>query len=227
MQLPGFTIWFTGLPCSGKSTISEILAETIKKERGMVEILDGDVIRTNLSKGLGFSREDRETNLKRIAFVCTLLTRNGVPNIAAAISPFQNVREYARESIGNYVEVYTRCSLEACIERDVKGMYKKASGRRDQGIHRSGRSVRRSGKPRSDRRHRPGDSPGVDREDHQVPARQRISSAHPGIERDGGEGQAAHARLIPGGARIFDRKSLACRTVREIRRLGTRSSEVE
>lgn len=126
MQLPGFTIWFTGLPCSGKSTISEILAETIRADRGMIEILDGDVIRTNLSKGLGFSREDRETNLKRIAFVCTLLTRNGVPNIAAAISPFQNVREYARESIGNYVEVYTRCSLEACIERDVKGMYKKA-----------------------------------------------------------------------------------------------------
>lgn len=126
MQLPGFTIWFTGLPCSGKSTISEILAETIRKERGMVEILDGDVVRTNLSKGLGFSREDRETNLKRIAFVCTLLTRNGVPNIAAAISPFQNVREYARESIGQYVEVYTRCSLDACIERDVKGMYKKA-----------------------------------------------------------------------------------------------------
>jgi adenylyl-sulfate kinase len=126
MQLPGFTIWFTGLPCSGKSTISEILAETIRQERGMVEILDGDVVRTNLSKGLGFSREDRETNLKRIAFVCTLLTRNGVPNIAAAISPFQNCREYARESIGNYVEVYTRCSLEACIERDVKGMYKKA-----------------------------------------------------------------------------------------------------
>jgi adenylyl-sulfate kinase len=126
MQLPGFTIWFTGLPCSGKSTISEILAETIRSERGMVEILDGDVVRTNLSKGLGFSREDRETNLKRIAFVCTLLTRNGVPNIAAAISPFQNCREYARESIGNYVEVYTRCSLEACIERDVKGMYKKA-----------------------------------------------------------------------------------------------------
>ena len=126
MQSNGFTIWFTGLPCSGKSTISEILAETIRGERGMVEILDGDVIRTNLSKGLGFSREDRETNLKRIAFVCALLSRNGVPNIAAAISPFQNCREYARESIGNYVEVYTRCSLETCIERDVKGMYKKA-----------------------------------------------------------------------------------------------------
>ena len=126
MSLPGFTIWFTGLPCSGKSTISLLLAETIRKERGMVEILDGDVIRTNLSKGLGFSREDRETNLMRIAFVCNLLTRNGVPNIAAAISPFDNVREQTREMIGNYVEVFTRAPVEKCIERDVKGMYKKA-----------------------------------------------------------------------------------------------------
>lgn len=127
MQLPGFTIWFTGLPCSGKSTISVLLEETFRRERGMVEVLDGDVIRTNLSKGLGFSREDRETNLMRIAFVCNLLTRNGVPNIAAAISPFDNVREQARDLIGDgYVEVYTRCSLEKCIERDVKGMYKKA-----------------------------------------------------------------------------------------------------
>jgi adenylyl-sulfate kinase len=126
MSLPGFTIWFTGLPCSGKSTISLILGEAIKKERGMVEILDGDVVRTNLSKGLGFSREDRETNLMRIAFVCNLLTRNGVPNIAAAISPFENVREQARELIGNFVEVYARCPIEQCIERDVKGMYKKA-----------------------------------------------------------------------------------------------------
>jgi adenylylsulfate kinase len=127
MQLPGFTIWFTGLPCSGKSTISVILEQIIRKERGMVEVLDGDVIRTNLSKGLGFSRADRETNLMRIAFVCNLLTRNGVPNVAAAISPFDNVREQARDLIGDgYVEVYTRCPLEACIERDVKGMYKKA-----------------------------------------------------------------------------------------------------
>lgn len=127
MQLPGFTIWFTGLPCSGKSTVSVILEETFRKERGMVEVLDGDVIRTNLSKGLGFSREDRETNLMRIAFVCNLLTRNGVPNIAAAISPFDNVREQVRDLIGDgYVEVYTRCPVEKCIERDVKGMYKKA-----------------------------------------------------------------------------------------------------
>ncbi|MGQ0720514.1 MAG: adenylyl-sulfate kinase [Candidatus Eiseniibacteriota bacterium] len=127
MSLPGFTIWFTGLPCSGKSTISVILEEAIRKERGKIEVLDGDVIRTNLSKGLGFSRQDRETNLMRIAFVCNLLTRNGVPNVAAAISPFENVREQARELIGKgYVEVYTRCPIEACIERDVKGMYKKA-----------------------------------------------------------------------------------------------------
>jgi adenylyl-sulfate kinase len=126
MSLPGFTIWFTGLPCSGKSTISEILAKVIKEERGKVEILDGDVIRTNLSKGLGFSRADRETNLMRIAFVCNLLTRNGVPNIAAAISPFENVRQAAREMIGSFVEVYARCPVEKCIERDVKGMYKKA-----------------------------------------------------------------------------------------------------
>jgi adenylyl-sulfate kinase len=126
MSYPGFTIWFTGLPCSGKSTVSLLIAETIRKERGMVEILDGDVIRTNLSKGLGFSREDRETNLNRIAFVCNLLTRNGVPNIAAAISPFENVRDAARELIGNYIEVYTHCPVEKCIERDVKGMYKKA-----------------------------------------------------------------------------------------------------
>jgi adenylylsulfate kinase len=127
MSFPGFTIWFTGLPCSGKSTISVLLAEIIRKERGMVEIMDGDVVRTNLSKGLGFSREDRETNLNRIAFVCNLLSRNGVPVIAAAISPFENCRTWARDLIGdNYIEVYARCPIEKCIERDVKGMYKKA-----------------------------------------------------------------------------------------------------
>lgn len=127
MSFPGFTIWFAGLPCSGKSTISIILAEIIRKERGKIEIMDGDVVRTNLSKGLGFSREDRETNLNRIAYVCNLLTRNGVPVVAAAISPFENCREWARDLIGeNYIEVFARCPLEKCIERDVKGMYKKA-----------------------------------------------------------------------------------------------------
>lgn len=127
MKYPGFTIWFTGLPCSGKSTISLILEKVIRDERGMIEILDGDVVRTNLSKGLGFSREDRETNLNRIAFVCNLLTRNGVPNIGAAISPFENCRQFARDLIGkDLIEVYARCPVEKCIERDVKGMYKKA-----------------------------------------------------------------------------------------------------
>jgi adenylylsulfate kinase len=127
MKYPGFTIWFTGLPCSGKSTISVILEKIIRDERGMIEILDGDVVRTNLSKGLGFSREDRETNLNRIAFVCNLLTRNGVPNIGAAISPFENCRQFARDLIGkDLIEVYARCPVEKCIERDVKGMYKKA-----------------------------------------------------------------------------------------------------
>jgi adenylylsulfate kinase len=127
MSYPGFTIWFTGLPCSGKSTIAVLLAKIIKEERGMVEIMDGDVVRTNLSKGLGFSREDRETNLNRIAFVCNLLSRNGVPAIGAAISPFENCRQFARDLIGeNFIEVYARCPVEKCIERDVKGMYKKA-----------------------------------------------------------------------------------------------------
>ena len=127
MSYPGFTIWFTGLPCSGKSTIAVLLAKIIKEERGMVEILDGDVVRTNLSKGLGFSREARATNLTRIAFVCNLLSRNGVPAIGAAISPFENCRQFARDLVGeNFVEVYARCPVEKCIERDVKGMYKKA-----------------------------------------------------------------------------------------------------
>jgi adenylylsulfate kinase len=127
MSYPGFTIWFAGLPCSGKSTIAVLLAEVVRKERGMVEIMDGDVVRTNLSKGLGFSREDRETNLNRIAFVCHLLSKNGVPAIAAAISPFENCREWARDLIGeSFIEVYARCPVEKCIERDVKGMYKKA-----------------------------------------------------------------------------------------------------
>jgi adenylylsulfate kinase len=127
MSYPGFTIWFTGLPCSGKSTIAVELEKIIRKERGMVEVMDGDVVRTNLSKGLGFSREDRETNLKRIAFVCHLLSKNGVPAIAAAISPFENCREWSRDLIGeNFIEVYARCPVERCIERDVKGMYKKA-----------------------------------------------------------------------------------------------------
>ena len=91
-----------------------------------MEILDGDVVRTNLSKGLGFSKEDRDTNIKRIGFVCHLLTRNDVIAISAAISPYREVRDYNRNLIGNFVEVFTKCSMDKCIERDVKGLYKKA-----------------------------------------------------------------------------------------------------
>ena len=122
----GFTIWLTGLPGSGKTTISGFVEEEIRRRGRHVEVLDGDVVRTNLSKGLGFSKEDRDTNIKRIAFVCKLLTRNSVATIAAAVSPYREVRAYAREEIGDFVEVYVKCPVEVCIERDPKGMYRKA-----------------------------------------------------------------------------------------------------
>lgn len=123
----GFTIWFTGLSGSGKSTLSEAIQSRLKARGRNVEILDGDVVRTHLSKGLGFSREDRDTNIKRIAFVCSLLTRNGVVCVSAAISPYREAREWARREIGNFVEVYVKCPLEVCQARDVKGLYKQAA----------------------------------------------------------------------------------------------------
>ena len=127
MEEKGFTIWFTGLSCSGKTTLSRVLEAELRK-RGLtkIEVLDGDLIRTHLSKGLGFSKEDRDTNIKRIGFVCKLLSRNGVIAIAAAISPYRETRDYNRKEIGDFVEVYCRASLEVCIQRDVKGLYKKA-----------------------------------------------------------------------------------------------------
>lgn len=122
----GFTLWFTGLSGAGKSTIAR-LAEQSLRERGLrVEVLDGDVARQNLSKGLGFSKEDRDTNIRRIGFVCNLLTRNGVVAIAAAISPYREVRDEVRRDVGRFVEVYVRCPLDALVERDVKGLYRKA-----------------------------------------------------------------------------------------------------
>ena len=126
MEEKGFTIWFTGLSGSGKTTLS-MMVESELRRRGIrkVELLDGDVIRTHLSKGLGFSKEDRDTNIKRIGFVCKLLSRNGVIAIAAAISPYRAVRDFNRKEIGDFVEVYCKCSIKVCIERDVKGLYKK------------------------------------------------------------------------------------------------------
>jgi adenylyl-sulfate kinase len=124
MANTGFTIWFTGLSGSGKSTLSEIIEERLKARGRNIEILDGDIVRTHLSKGLGFSREDRDTNIKRIAFVCSLLTRNGVICISAAIAPYSEAREWARHEIKNFVEVYVKCPIEVCRQRDVKGLYK-------------------------------------------------------------------------------------------------------
>ncbi len=122
----GFTIWFTGLSCSGKTTVSQGVAEELLRRGLKVEVLDGDVVRTNLSKGLGFSKEDRDTNIKRIGFVCKLLSRNGVVAIGAAISPYRATRDYNRKEIGDFVEVYCKTPLDVCIKRDVKGLYKKA-----------------------------------------------------------------------------------------------------
>ncbi len=120
----GFTIWFTGLSGAGKSTLAEIIRQRLSERGRHVEILDGDEVRTHLSKGLGFSKEDRDTNIKRIAFVAKLLTRNGVATISAAIAPYREARAWARQEIGNFVEVYVKCPLQVCRQRDVKGLYK-------------------------------------------------------------------------------------------------------
>jgi len=122
----GFTLWFTGLSGAGKTTVSQILEARLRQLGARVEVLDGDVVRTNLSQGLGFSKQDRDTNIKRIGFVCQLLSRNGVVAIAAAISPYRETRDFVRAQTENFVEVYCRCPLETLVERDVKGLYKKA-----------------------------------------------------------------------------------------------------
>ncbi len=123
----GFTLWFTGLSGAGKTTIAEIVEKELRQRFGKVEVLDGDIVRTNLSKGLGFSREDRDTNVLRIGFVADLLTRNGVAVIVSAISPFKEVRDQVRRNIGeDFVEIFVDAPLEVCAERDVKGLYKKA-----------------------------------------------------------------------------------------------------
>jgi adenylylsulfate kinase len=123
----GFTLWFTGLSGAGKTTISEIVERELRDRGSRVEVLDGDVVRENLSKGLGFSKEDRDTNIRRIAFVADLLSRNGVPVITAAISPYRELRDEARELMGErFIEVFVKASVEVCAERDVKGLYEKA-----------------------------------------------------------------------------------------------------
>jgi len=126
-MMTGLTLWFTGLSGAGKTTISLELERELRK-RGVksLEILDGDVVRTNLSKGLGFSKEDRDTNIRRIGFVAKLLTRNGVLVMTAAISPYRSLRDEIHADIGDFMEIFVKCPMEVCAKRDVKGLYKKA-----------------------------------------------------------------------------------------------------
>lgn len=124
--MKGVTVWFTGLPCSGKTTLAQKLSAELKTRGILCEELDGDVTRKYLSKGLGFSKEDRDENIRRVGFVCSLLTKHGAVTTAAFVSPYRSIRAEIRGMIGNFVEVYVKCALEKCIERDVKGMYKKA-----------------------------------------------------------------------------------------------------
>jgi len=126
MEGKGVTLWFTGLSGAGKTTLARIVENELCRRGHKVEVLDGDIVRTNLSKGLGFSKEDRDTNIRRIGFVCNLLTRNDVIAIAAAISPYRDGRDEVRRDIGAFVEVYVKCPIDVLAERDVKGLYKRA-----------------------------------------------------------------------------------------------------
>jgi adenylyl-sulfate kinase len=122
----GVTVWLTGLPSAGKSTIAVRLAEVLTAWGQSVELLDGDEIRERLSKGLGFSREDRDENIRRISYVARLLTKHGVVAVVAAISPYRSTRDEARAEIGRFVEIHVNCELAECVRRDVKGLYAKA-----------------------------------------------------------------------------------------------------
>lgn len=124
--MTGVTLWFTGLSGAGKTTLAEAIAARLRAAGRKTELLDGDVVRTHLSKGLGFSREDRDTNILRIAFVAELLTRNDVCAIVAAISPYRETRNRARRMIGSFVEIHVATPLDECIRRDSKGLYAKA-----------------------------------------------------------------------------------------------------
>ncbi len=124
--MKGFTVWFTGLPSSGKSTLARMLEKELNELDLHVEVLDGDEVRLRLSKGLGFSKEDRDENIRRISYVANIITRCGGIAITCAISPYRDIRNEARNEIGNFVEVYVKCPVEECMKRDVKGLYKKA-----------------------------------------------------------------------------------------------------
>jgi adenylylsulfate kinase len=122
----GFTVWFTGIPCCGKTTIADQVAIVLKKKDYTVERLDGDIVRLGLTSNLGFSKKDRDENIRRVTFVAKKLTRNNVIVLATFVSPYREQRRNARKEIERFVEVYVRCPVEICMKRDVKGMYQKA-----------------------------------------------------------------------------------------------------
>ncbi|HEX2681112.1 MAG TPA: adenylyl-sulfate kinase, partial [Candidatus Dormibacteraeota bacterium] len=122
----GFVVWFTGLSGAGKSTIANALQSELSRRGRQAELLDGDEVRTHLSKGLGFSKEDRDTNIRRIGYVARLVARSGGIAITAAISPYREIRDEVRIQTPNFVEVFVRCPLDTLVERDVKGLYRKA-----------------------------------------------------------------------------------------------------
>lgn len=126
MRRQGFTVWFTGLPSSGKTTLSRLLHKELDELGLAAEVLDGDEVRQRLTKGLGFTKEGRDENIRRIAYVAKLLTRVGGVAITAAISPYRELRDLARAEIGSFVEVHVNCPLQVCMQRDVKGLYAKA-----------------------------------------------------------------------------------------------------
>jgi adenylyl-sulfate kinase len=125
-ETTGFTMWFTGLPCSGKSAVADRVAAALKERGVRVERLDGDVVRKDLTRDLGFSKKDRDENIRRVTFVAKLLSRNGVAVLTSFISPYREMRDRARSETTNFVEVYAKCPIEVCMQRDVKGMYQKA-----------------------------------------------------------------------------------------------------
>ncbi|MFO8052908.1 MAG: adenylyl-sulfate kinase [Candidatus Omnitrophota bacterium] len=122
----GFVLWFTGLPCSGKTTVADKVAEVLRKQERKVERLDGDILRKSLSADLGFSKEDRQENIKRVTFISKLLSRNGIGVVTTFVSPYRDIRNKARKEVTNFIEVFVDCPLEVCKRRDVKGMYKLA-----------------------------------------------------------------------------------------------------
>ena len=122
----GFVLWFTGLPCSGKTTVADVVAERLKSKGLNVERLDGDIVRKGLTRDLGFSKEDRDKNIERVTFVAKLLSRNNVATLVSFVSPYIEKRNHAREETTNFIEIFVKCPVEVCKERDVKGMYEKA-----------------------------------------------------------------------------------------------------